>query len=828
MADVTSGFKSGIQAVAHVRQRPAKTWPDPQPVKPALEQTRAMSREAKNYRREIDGLRAIAVLAVIANHTSHSYLPGGFLGVDVFFVISGFVITSSLTGLSASSFAAFYSSFFERRLKRLLPALALCVLITSAAICIVDPNPQLSLRTGMAAMFGASNFYLLWNATDYFARAASANAFTQTWSLGVEEQFYFLFPALVWVSGFFGHKVGVARLARIMGVLAGISLITYVALSYAFPNAAFYLMPARLWELAAGSVLFLLMRLSGRQYAPGTGRWLAVLPSLGLIALFALPAQVAPYNTAAAVALTLVLLATSAPGTVMHRALLNPAFQFLGKISYSLYLWHWSVLCIGRWVIGEQRVAQPALLALMLGLATCSYYFVERPLRFARWLPRRGSAIGPGLTAIVAVVASVAAFSATHETLHRVPALRAELPRAFTPIPGSGLDYGAVCIVNASDRPLRRDTFDKCTVAPAQAGGQTIWAMGDSHAGHLQGLLYNVHQKTGLGVHLIETPGVPFPVPGSTYAPREQIVKRVMQLARPGDIVVLSRIFFDRSQHRPEADVRAWADRVAEFADELKGRGINLVVVGPPPIFHYEDVDACNFTVFGLSPCVEERNLLAAQVDRVKSEINSALHGRSNAALFDSFHLLCAPGEKRCTPIRQGRFLYRDKDHLNATGAASMTVPFLQFLQARGWVNNDIWRAEYQTIDFRTADLEGATASGLGDVEVPFGRWTIAKNVEVDFRTWVPANVTVRLELDGAYDAVIGTRAYATLSGVTVPFDVPNGRSAIDLEFREVPAGTSGLSLHIPAASAPKEAGRSEDSRVLGLRLRRLTMSSGR
>ncbi|MDI3382598.1 acyltransferase family protein [Xenophilus aerolatus] len=781
-------------------------------------------REAKTYRREIDGLRAIAVLAVIANHTSHSYLPGGFLGVDVFFVISGFVITSSLAGLSAKSFAAFYSSFFERRLKRLLPALALCVLITSAAICIVDPNPQVSLRTGMAAMFGASNFYLLWNATDYFARAASANAFTQTWSLGVEEQFYFLFPALVWATGFFGLKRGGARLVKVMSVLAGISLVTYFALSYTYPNAAFYLMPARLWELAAGSALFLLMRLSDRQYAPGPKRWLGVFPGLGLIAVLALPGQVAPYNTVVAVALTLVLLATAAPGTIVHRALLNPAFQFLGKISYSLYLWHWSVLCISRWVIGEQRVAQPVLLALMLGLATCSYYFVERPLRFAQWLPQRGRAIVPGLTAIIAVVASVAAFSATHETLHRVPDLRAELPRAFTPIPGSGLDYGAVCIVNASDRPLRRDTFEKCTVSPIQNGGQTIWAMGDSHAGHLQGLLYNVHQKTGLGVHLIETPGVPFPVLGSAYAPREQIVKRVMQLARAGDIVVLSRIFLDRSQHQPEADVQAWAVKAAEFAEELQSKGINLVVVGPPPIFHYEDVDACNFTVFGLSPCVEERSALATQVEQVNSEINTAFQGRTNAAVFDSFSFLCARSEKRCSPIKQGRFVYRDKDHLNATGAALLTVPFLQFLQARGWVGGDIWKAEYKDIDFRAPDLDGGAASGLGDVELPFGRWTIAKRVEIEFGTWVPANVRLRFELDGAYDSAIGTRAYATLNGVTVAFAVPKGRSVVELDFRDVPRGTSALVLDIPAASSPKEVGNSEDGRLLGLRMRRLTM----
>jgi peptidoglycan/LPS O-acetylase OafA/YrhL len=146
------------------------------------------------YRPEIDGLRAIAVIAVIINHISKDALPSGHLGVDIFFVISGFVITRSLLSRDEPSLGSFLSTFYARRFKRILPALVLCVLLTSLAICAVAPYPGASLATGMAALLGVSNLYLYANTTDYFSLSADLNAFLQTWSLGVEEQFYVLFP----------------------------------------------------------------------------------------------------------------------------------------------------------------------------------------------------------------------------------------------------------------------------------------------------------------------------------------------------------------------------------------------------------------------------------------------------------------------------------------------------------------------------------------------------------------------------------------------------------------------------------------------------------
>ncbi|MFM9088159.1 MAG: acyltransferase family protein, partial [Cyanobium sp.] len=152
------------------------------------------------YRPEIDGLRALAVIAVVLNHTRSEWLPSGYLGVDIFFVISGFVITSSLLLHGCEGPSDFFLGFYARRFKRILPALVVFVLIAGGAIAFFSPGGP-SLRTGAAALFGLANMYLFREATDYFGQASELNMFTHMWSLGVEEQFYFIYPLLVWFAG---------------------------------------------------------------------------------------------------------------------------------------------------------------------------------------------------------------------------------------------------------------------------------------------------------------------------------------------------------------------------------------------------------------------------------------------------------------------------------------------------------------------------------------------------------------------------------------------------------------------------------------------------
>jgi peptidoglycan/LPS O-acetylase OafA/YrhL len=174
-----------------------------------------------SYRPEINGLRALAVVAVIINHFNKDILPSGYLGVDIFFVISGFVITSSMAGRSSRNFGDLLMGFYVRRIKRLVPALVVFVVITSFLICMFNPNPGTYLQTGMTSLFGLSNLFLLKNSIDYFATSTELNPFTHTWSLGVEEQFYFLFPFLLWFTGF-GRQTskGSRKLIWVIGTLS--------------------------------------------------------------------------------------------------------------------------------------------------------------------------------------------------------------------------------------------------------------------------------------------------------------------------------------------------------------------------------------------------------------------------------------------------------------------------------------------------------------------------------------------------------------------------------------------------------------------------------
>jgi len=305
-----------------------------------------------SYRPEIDGIRAFAVTAVIINHFNKEILPSGYLGVDIFFVISGFVITSSLASRPSKDFRDFLTGFYTRRIKRLVPALVLFVLITSILICLFNPTPSASLTTGIASLFGLSNLHLLRQSTDYFAASTELNVFIHTWSLGVEEQFYFLFPFLVWFTGF--GRLAAKGSRNLFWVMGGLSVTSLIAFVYSYETnqpAAYFLMPTRLWEMGAGCLLFLSMKHFNSFF-----RTLEKIPPLivtgAIVAVLFAPLQFAVQATFSIVVLTAVLITCLRSGTATYKLFTHPRVVYIGLISYSLYLWHWGVLSLSRWTIG--------------------------------------------------------------------------------------------------------------------------------------------------------------------------------------------------------------------------------------------------------------------------------------------------------------------------------------------------------------------------------------------------------------------------------------------------------------------------------------------
>lgn len=357
------------------------------------------------YRADIDGLRALAIISVIINHYYKDILPSGYLGVDIFFVISGYVITSVLTNRKHFSFNDFILDFYQRRVKRLLPALLLCVSITTLTgflfISPSSPSFNDSWKTGLATLFGFSNFYLLSLATDYFGTSAEFNLFSQTWSLGVEEQFYLLFPLLVWLAGFSRERPrGARNLFYSVGLISVVSVVSFAYLSARNNPASYFMMSSRFWELGAGCLVFLILHkkiLANEilnMLRPG-------IIFVALVAALFIPLTYQVQATVLVVLLTVLLIASLRPASSIYKLLTLKPVVFVGLISYSLYLWHWSVLAISRWTIGIHWWSFPIQLGITFLLAFVSYRFVEHPLRHLAWSTNRFATILYGLAAAI-------------------------------------------------------------------------------------------------------------------------------------------------------------------------------------------------------------------------------------------------------------------------------------------------------------------------------------------------------------------------------------------------------------------------------------------
>lgn len=365
-----------------------------------------------SYRSDIDGLRALAVVAVIVNHVNSSLLNSGHLGVDIFFVISGFVITLSLLKYYAANAEAglgrFLVDFYSRRIKRLMPALVACVLITSLIVLVVSITPQSSLSTARFALAGLSNIYLYNIGTNYNSESANDNAFLQTWSLGVEEQFYFVYPVIFWLL----IRLNGQRTARIFIaflLLSCLSFASYVHFLRTDYWAAFFLMPSRFWELGAGVLTCLL--LSQRHFTMRWPRLLMASQPILLVALVAClfaPLAIAGKMTPIVVITTSALIFTGQQNYSRFNPLLSKPAQFLGQISYSLYLWHWSILYSVR-SLGINLNLLHAIIVMVLTLAVGygSYRYIENPLRHASWGSTNSRILGKGIVVPTALVAAI-------------------------------------------------------------------------------------------------------------------------------------------------------------------------------------------------------------------------------------------------------------------------------------------------------------------------------------------------------------------------------------------------------------------------------------
>jgi len=367
----------------------------------------------------VDGLRAIAVLSVLAFHLSARSLPGGFIGVDVFFVISGFLISSMLlSDIDRRSFSLV--DFYQRRIARIAPAMFLVILLTLAAGRLLYSKQDfasLAANAGAAAL-SAINFKLLMQGS-YFQISQDAQPLLHLWSLAVEEQFYLVFPIFLYLLVRFAR-----RPLPVLLLCAAVSFALCVAVTLWRPPMAFYLLPTRAWELLAGAALALHRRGGGA--TPGRPAVLIAV-GCGLLALslvFVRERNFPGWPAAFPVAATaLILLATGARTDLLSRGLAHPAMVFLGKRSYALYLWHWPVFSFVDYALYSWPAPDRTLLKLAVATlgAFASYELFEAPAR--RLLNRpgnRGLAFGAFATAVLLVFA-YGAFARSRDYLSADP-----------------------------------------------------------------------------------------------------------------------------------------------------------------------------------------------------------------------------------------------------------------------------------------------------------------------------------------------------------------------------------------------------------------------
>ena len=393
-----------------------------------------LTEHSGHFRPDLQGVRAIAIFLVILAHAGLTIVPGGFVGVDVFFVLSGYLITGLLLRELDRDGRIAFMLFYARRLKRLLPAMMLMLIVSAgvASWLLSGVEARAQLTSAPFAATWTSNLYFSFITLDYFDELATRDLFLHTWSLGVEEQFYLIWPVFLLLLFRIARLLRTSQenQRRLMFVGLGTAFVASLALSVYWtdhrPQAAFYMMPSRIWQLSLGAMVCLTFHAnsSGRParcltslppyLALGSGLLMILGSAAGLSPDLAYPgfwALLPSFGTA------LVIAAGHAfPGG--HNGLLaQPLMVWLGDRSYSLYLWHWPIFVLG-FSLGFQGQLLPTLglICLSLGAAIVSFRMVERPFWKGRW-----SHVGPLGTLLPGLLVMTTAVIALDQGLRQLP-----------------------------------------------------------------------------------------------------------------------------------------------------------------------------------------------------------------------------------------------------------------------------------------------------------------------------------------------------------------------------------------------------------------------
>jgi peptidoglycan/LPS O-acetylase OafA/YrhL len=639
--------------------------------------------QTPNYRPDIEGLRGLAVALVVAYHATPRRFHGGFLGVDVFFVISGYLITGLLLREIEQTGRLSLAGFYARRARRLLPASAL-VLLCTIMLCSLFLSPLQQYRLGDSGTYTAlyiSNFWFLHQSTDYFAPAIATNPFLHTWSLAVEEQFYLVWPVIV--------LLGMRGLRSRRGLLAVMVLITLgsLAVSIWFSErlapVAFFSPFARAWEFSIGGIALLLAPYESRvpRALRALGSWLGLAAIL--VAAVLLKDQVGwrGWHVLLPVLGTTAILHGRVSGLSAAWVLELPFMQWTGRVSYVWYLWHWPLLAVVSAINEEatysQRLHQIVLCVIgSLVLAAITHYLIENPIRFSRYLASRRALSLLGLGLITATTAGTAALwhrSAT-QTAHTLE---------------GGRILGALGDPNASSKACPAVGLLGAEVVECASGNPssktTVVLFGDSHAGQWYPAFREIADERGWYVILIRKPACPT-AELSIYntalnrpytecdAWREMAIKRIISL-HPAAVVMANRQLQNFSPGLKGPN-ETWREGLRKTLQKMDSAGVTTVLLRdtPSPGFDVPDCMSGDTSWWakhhapGKNPCVLDRaKALNEGIFRAEQE---AAAGLPHVHVLDLSDLFCDGAV--CPPMKNGVLVYSDESHISEPFARSI------------------------------------------------------------------------------------------------------------------------------------------------------------
>ncbi|MBZ9953888.1 MULTISPECIES: acyltransferase family protein [unclassified Mesorhizobium] len=646
---------------------------------------------AASFRPDIEGMRALAVAGVVAYHFGLTALPGGFAGVDIFFVISGYLITRHLLQEIGESGRLNLWRFYARRARRLLPASLFVILATLlAGAFILSPEEQALYSKG--AMFASAymiNLWLIRWSFDYFASDAANNPFIHFWSLSVEEQFYLAWPALLVLAAWLrpGRRAAIV----VIGVTGLVSFVACAWLTSVSPPWAFYFSPLRAWEFAAGGLATMVpasfLRCHPRLRAAQGWLGLALIVPAYLLLDEALPF---PGLLALLPVVGTVLLLVSGAGERQAdgklaggpAALLSlPPMQWIGKLSYSLYLWHWPVIVYAGMVTAElSGLDRFACLALTLMLSIFTYHVIENPVRRNGWLMASAArALVPAalLTGAGVVAAYANAKFAVHELdpEQRVIAQSAARPSTARARGGCVLDYETI-------------TPKPCVFGAKNVKG-TIALFGDSHADHWSTPLIQAAEKRDYRVvtwlksscraSRLSTWSSKLK---RDYAEcdqwREQSIKEILAL-RPA-LVVISEIALTSSRKmaagkdEPDSQDAEWKAGLRSTLETFSKAGLKVAFIRDVP-FNDEQVDTCVARALwrGDTPSLCDQTRAYAANDAMAAVERDVVRSIPNARYVDMTDQFC--NQTTCHVFIGGKIAFRDRHHLATAFAETLEKP---------------------------------------------------------------------------------------------------------------------------------------------------------